>query len=629
MRLFILLTLLTTSLPLMASMSVPLEVVDDPNLYSLYKINLAQVDAESDSVTVQGPTLYPEQTDNRRNFSYKIMHSFKISKRDYFLQKMMAEGIFEARTGSGAGVGTAFLVANNLVLTNEHVAGTNDKKRECGKFGVYLADNSFISCQKIHYCNARLDFCLVELESDISANARILSLDPNPDFGKNKEVYLVGNADGEGLQGSKGRGIIQDKYNGELLKHYAPSLGGNSGSPLFNGHGKIMGINHSSASERNMVKDEFDHIIPLDEYEGNSNRTFKMQIPNVSKYTVNYGSSSAAMLKHLQDNIAAEVFEQISQGEDVSEEELNTYITAQEEKIGALNAFLSTLDFEATLLSCAYENKLILDGRSWVSSNQYTIKKIRLSINNFCLRFIDNQSDMNDEDKSKMKVQLSTQMSRIFNSLAYPINDSDWEEAITKCATEQNTIANDCYPQQIIRNKIKSHALQLNNTQIKSLVEIYRDINVIQEPAQFDSMKTTIIAKQLEKEINTDFIFETLMNMNQINFNQTAPAETLSFKRQLAKIAKEIGFTPHDNPELWEEIENKLQDKAQTSEWNKIFIDFEDWVVLPYTVHRKKVFGKDKNPEIFKAMIDRWERASIFDETQRQELANHLSGKIK
>jgi hypothetical protein len=50
----------------------------------------------------------------------------------------------------------------------------------------------------------------------------------------------IGNAAGLGIQASRGKGFM---VRGGEFYHYAPTLGGSSGAPIFNERGEVVGIN--------------------------------------------------------------------------------------------------------------------------------------------------------------------------------------------------------------------------------------------------------------------------------------------------------------------------------------------------------------------------------------------------
>jgi S1-C subfamily serine protease len=207
-----------------------------------------------------------------------------ISLDKFIFYRRLGSSSFEATAGSGTAVGTAFLVGNNFVLTNKHVADTDNIKKACNHFAITLetTPRQEISCKKVWYCDSH-DFCLIEMNKSnenksIGEYTTPLSLSSTL-AQTGSTIHLIGNSFGLGVQGSEGKDFtyvdrikelgqeLAQKYYADSLyelNFYAPSLGGSSGSPIYDNAGTIVGINyaHSSKSGSSVGDDVTNHAVP-------------------------------------------------------------------------------------------------------------------------------------------------------------------------------------------------------------------------------------------------------------------------------------------------------------------------------------------------------------------------------
>lgn len=203
---------------------------------------------ENSLVKVSGPVI--EITDGQ-SLGAKVHregYESEMDLEDFEEEQNLAQSVFEAITGTGTNVGTAFLVGENTVLTNRHVMGITPGSRQlsCGKFSIKLNHrDERVDCEKVLYCSQRYDFCVVDMKPML--NGLPLSSDLKPlrlakKVKANKDVTLlhIGNVAGMGIQGSSGKGLTLN--DGEFF-HYAPTLGGSSGAPIFNERRDVVGIN--------------------------------------------------------------------------------------------------------------------------------------------------------------------------------------------------------------------------------------------------------------------------------------------------------------------------------------------------------------------------------------------------
>lgn len=200
-------------------------------------------------VNVTGPVVEITEGEKWGSKVYKEGYSAEIDEDTFEEEQLLAQSIFEVTSRLGTDVGTALLVGRDLVLTNRHVLNYSTKTSrqwECGKFSIKLNHkDERVECQKVRYCSSRYDFCLVEMNKmsnglDLGSELRSLRLTQRVKSHGDVNLTHIGNAGGLGIQASQGTGL---KILGGEFFHYAPTLGGSSGAPIFNERHEVIGIN--------------------------------------------------------------------------------------------------------------------------------------------------------------------------------------------------------------------------------------------------------------------------------------------------------------------------------------------------------------------------------------------------
>ncbi len=186
-----------------------------------------------------------------------------IPQETYEAFKRLAEPVLEMipdqrqKTEGKDRRGSAFSIGNNLVITNHHVLDESFKNTTfCNDFQLKDYKGRTFDCKKIHYCNSKHDFCLIEmkpiikiertcftcrgtkmnisLEGELKLKNNFSTLTPDEEV-----TTAIGNSAGLGIHLSQGQGLLLTK---EWTYFYAPTTKGNSGGPLLNSEGEVIGV---------------------------------------------------------------------------------------------------------------------------------------------------------------------------------------------------------------------------------------------------------------------------------------------------------------------------------------------------------------------------------------------------
>lgn len=148
----------------------------------------------------------------------------------------------EGKLGLGSGV---ILSENGYILTNHHVAG--NKYSNC----YVTLENGQIYNGNVVWADSNIDLAIIKISAN---NLDYIDLADSDNINLADEVYAIGNPIGIEFQRTVTKGIIsginrtikieeEENYMEDLIQTDATINEGNSGGPLINNKGELIGIN--------------------------------------------------------------------------------------------------------------------------------------------------------------------------------------------------------------------------------------------------------------------------------------------------------------------------------------------------------------------------------------------------
>ena len=194
--------------------------------------------AQSVIETKRSISLLDKNLTNTNNQISKL--KIKASKDFSELIKTSISSVVIVRTLSSLGSG--FFISDGYVVTNEHVL-ENENGEISQVIQIVTNDNKFHNAELIGYIK---DLDLALIKTDIGSS--LLELEKSENVGVGEEVLAIGTP--EGLSFSATDGIVSAVNRtgfgtaGSYVQTNAQLNPGNSGGPLINKDGKVIGMNN-------------------------------------------------------------------------------------------------------------------------------------------------------------------------------------------------------------------------------------------------------------------------------------------------------------------------------------------------------------------------------------------------
>lgn len=245
----------------------------------------------------------PATIDESVDMTPRLISSTQVLSSSQIVEEVKSAivGISCSLSG-GTSIGSGVAIAKGgYVLTNQHVVSG------AKKISLYLANQSVVSASYV-WGDSALDIAVLKADSDLP----YLDFAPLSDVSVGDDVLAVGTPISLQFQHSVTKGIVSalnrtlefqslggyTTYMQNLIQHDASINSGNSGGPLINSMGKVIGINSLKATDAEGIG----FAIPIE----NAMSAIKQILPNGSFEQVKLGvlacDCSVANFKNLTQN---------------------------------------------------------------------------------------------------------------------------------------------------------------------------------------------------------------------------------------------------------------------------------------------------------------------------------------
>lgn len=157
---------------------------------------------------------------------------------------------------AGNGYGSGFVIADDLILTNQHVVGDSNSVTVKFNSGLQVVG-------KVVAANSSRDVALVKVNASLPKHFKLMRI--KPVIGS--EVYALGSPLVEELNSTLTEGIVsgyRDINNKKFIQSDVNIKPGNSGGPLVDKNGNVVGIAVSGIVV-NKVSQGINFFIPIDD----------------------------------------------------------------------------------------------------------------------------------------------------------------------------------------------------------------------------------------------------------------------------------------------------------------------------------------------------------------------------
>lgn len=156
------------------------------------------------------------------------------------------------RLPNGTGFGTGFLIADNVLMTNNHVLEDEaTAARSVAEFGFQTGTNSImvpIEPDRLFITHEDLDFTIVGCDSSALDGVELIPLLRNPaTVTRNEPVNIIQHPDGRPKEVALTNNLVT-RVRDTVIRYETDTEPGSSGSPVFNNSWELTALHHAGIS---------------------------------------------------------------------------------------------------------------------------------------------------------------------------------------------------------------------------------------------------------------------------------------------------------------------------------------------------------------------------------------------
>ena len=211
-------------------------------VWSVSDNKIATINSSTGILTakVAGKVTVTAKAGGKTNYCTVIIEAKELSAKEIYAKCVASTVEILTTLSNGSSLGSGFFIGNGIVVTNYHVIDGAKRIEITTNNNIKYTVNSVLGYDK------NIDLAILSISSE--NNGLVLNL---ADISAGDTIYTIGSP--YGLTGTFSTGIVSTNSRVikgvDYIQHTAPISKGNSGGPLLNTYGEVMGINTMTLEE--------------------------------------------------------------------------------------------------------------------------------------------------------------------------------------------------------------------------------------------------------------------------------------------------------------------------------------------------------------------------------------------